>query len=132
MGRPEYALPNYMCSLHIDLIDFEKTITEPFFDLILDYTVSIDCYEKKILFHQGFANTVSNIGKMASGLYDPSDYQKAATADSLEYGKLIDLNSLEDSIHIRSGIQYAFEKLNWTSIQNGDKDRHLLDKYWEK
>ena len=40
-------------------------------------------------------------------------------------------NDPASQVYVRNKA-FAFEKLNWTSIQNGDKDRHLLDKYWEK
>ena len=110
-----------MRSLHIDLIDGTQGFGSQYFDIIENYPVENTNDKKSILFHVDFANTMANIGKMLSGSYRTGSFVKPVTPVMIEYNSKQNLNSFPDAHHIKNGINYAFEQINWNKVNSNNK-----------
>lgn len=122
-GSSDNALTEYMRSLHLDLIRAQQS-SEPehYYDLIKYYPVTIGKDKKACLFRVDFANTMANIGKMATNNYNPESYvDPPKTQIYHNYDSLQNLDDVINGQHIKYGINYSMDKINWQKVNRLNK-----------
>lgn len=121
------ALSHYMASLHLDLIRAEKLTSIPYFDLArvldLDYPES-----QKLLCRIDFRNTMVNLGKMITGMYQADSYLRPPSAEfHLLSTSVVSLSEDGEKDLILAAVHYALRHINWTKILNQDTGVAYLD-----